>query len=464
MTEAKQNQKRPKQPKKDHPLTSSARLAALEALERVEKGGAYSNLLINEVVKRGQLNEKDRRLLTEILYGTIARQLLLDYYLSPFLKKPEKVDLWVRLLLRLSVFQMVYLDKVPDHGIINEAVEIAKFRGNPGAAKFVNGVLRSVQRQGIPSLEAITDPVERLSIEISMPRWLTEKLLAQLGEKETRKLGLSLLEPSHVSARVDTRFISREAAIASLAEEGIEAVASVVSPYGIVAQKGFLAGSRLFKEGKLTVQDESSMLVAPVLQVAPEHEVLDACAAPGGKTTHIATFLDKEAGGSVTALDIHRQKVKLIEENAQRLHVEDVVFPEQLDARTVSEHFRPEYFDRILVDAPCSGLGLMRRKPDIKYQKRPADFERLPVIQREILDSVAPTLKPGGLLVYSTCTITPEENQQVVASFLADHPEFQLEPLAVNEVVQEAVVGDLLTIYPQRFMTDGFFISCLKKV
>lgn len=465
MTEANQNRKKsPKQPKKAHPLTSSARLAALEALERVEKGGAYSNLLINEVVKRGQLNEKDRRLLTEILYGTIARQMLLDYYLSPFLKNSKKVDTWVRLLLRLSVFQMVYLDKVPDHGIINEAVEIAKFRGNPGAAKFVNGVLRNVQRQGLPSLDVIKDPVERLSIEISMPRWLTEKLLAQLGENETRKLGLSLLEPSHVSARVDTRFISREAAIASLAEEGIEAVASVVSPYGIVAQKGFLAGSRLFKEGKLTVQDESSMLVAPALQVAANHEVLDACAAPGGKTTHIATFLDSEAGGSVTALDIHQQKVKLIEENAQRLHVEDVVFPEQLDARTVSEHFRPAYFDRILVDAPCSGLGLMRRKPDIKYQKRPADFERLPTIQREILDSVAPTLKPGGLLVYSTCTITPEENQQVVNGFLADHPEFQLQPIAVNELVQEAIVGEMLTIYPQRFMTDGFFISCLKKV
>ena len=462
MTETKKSAK--KNSPKNHPLESSARLAALQALERVAKGGAYSNLLINEVVKQGRLSDKDRRLLTEILYGTIARQLLLDYYLTPFLKKSKKVDLWVRLLLQLSLFQMLYLDKVPDHGVINEAVEIAKYRGNPGAAKFVNGVLRNVQRQGVPEITAISDPIKRLATEISMPLWLTEKLVNQLGMEETRKLGLSLLEPSYVSARVDTRFISRESAIATLAQEGIEAVASLVSPYGIVAKKGFLAGSSLFKAGKITVQDESSMLVAPVLQVQADSEVLDACAAPGGKTTHIATFLNEEAGGSVTALDIHKQKVKLIAENAQRLHVENVVYPEQLDARTVGEHFRPDYFDRILVDAPCSGLGLMRRKPDLKYQKQPADFVRLPEIQLAILNSVAPTLKSGGLLVYSTCTITPEENQEVVVAFLASHPDFELQPIVANELVQGEIQDGLLTIYPQRFMTDGFFISCLKKV
>lgn len=445
-------------------LRHSARLAALTALERVAKGGAYSNLLINEVAKSGQLQDKDQRLMTEIVYGTIARQLLLDYYLSDFLKKAKKVEDWVQLLLRLSVFQMLYLDKVPDHGIINEAVEIAKYRGNPGTAKFVNGVLRNFQRQGAADLAAIKDPTDRLATEISMPRWLTEKLVAQLGVDRTRQLGLSLFDTSHVSARVDTRFLSREDAIDSLAADGIEARESAISPYGIVAEKGFLAGSFQFKMGRLTVQDESSMLVAPVLQVAPDNQVLDACAAPGGKTTHIATFLDTERGGQVTALDIHRQKVALIQENATRLHVQEVVKAQQMDARTVAENFAPESFDRILIDAPCSGLGLMRRKPDIKYGKAEADFARLPEIQRAILNSCATTLKKDGLLVYSTCTIAEEENQQVVAAFLADHPEFVLAEIAVNDLVAQEIHEGTLTIYPDTFGTDGFFISCLRKV
>lgn len=444
-------------------MKKSVRFVALHALERVEKGGAYSNLLINDAILKGKLSDKDARLLTGLVYGTISRQLLLDYYLSPFLKGAKKVDTWVRLLLRLSLFQLLYLDKVPDHAILNEATEIAKVRGNVGIGKFVNGVLRNVQRRGVPEIAAIEDPLERLATEISMPMWLTERFVQQIGEENTRKLGLSLFEVSHVSARVDLSSITRAEAIATLAEDGIKAEESIVSPYGIVAKKGFLAGSQLFHYGALTVQDESSMLVAPALQIEPAMKVLDACAAPGGKTTHIATFLDATAGGKVTALDIHSQKAKLIKENAARLRVEDVVTTQQLDAREAHEEFEAGTFDRILVDAPCSGLGLMRRKPDIKYQKQASDFERLPIIQGEILNSVAQTLKPGGLLVYSTCTILKEENQEVVARFLQAHPEFKLVPVVANERITSKLVDEMLTLYPQDFMTDGFFISCLKK-
>lgn len=441
----------------------SVRYAALEVLERVEKGGAYSNLLINEWNQKGKLNEKDSRLLTEMVYGTISRQLLLDFYLENFIKNAKKVEQWVRLLLRLSLYQMLFLDKVPTHAILNEAVEIAKARGNIGTSKFVNGVLRNIQRQGVAEISEISDPAKRLAIELSMPEWLVEKFIRQIGEEETRRLGLSLFTPSHVSARVDLRKISREEAIAVLQKEGIEARISEVSPYGIIAEKGFLAGSSLFKKGVLTIQDESSMLVAPALQIEPHHKVLDACAAPGGKTTHIATFLEKAAGGQVVALDIHQHKVQLIEENAQRLGVEDVVWGEKMDARQVRENFPAESFDRILVDAPCSGLGLMRRKPDIKYHKKPEDFQQLPKIQLAILESVAVVLKQEGILVYSTCTVTEEENQQVVAAFLEKHPEFEQLPVAANELVSQNLHEKMLTIYPQEFMTDGFFISCLRK-
>lgn len=444
-------------------VKKSVRYVALKALERVNQGGAYSNLLLRELIDKSKLNEKDGRLLTELVYGTISHQRLLAFYIQPFIMKAKKVDDWVKLLLELSVYQLLYLDKVPSHAVLNEAVEIAKGRGNEGIGRFVNGVLRTIQRQGVPSLETIEDPMERLSREISLPKFLTKKLVNEIGEEETLELGLSLFEPSHVSCRVDTRNITRDAALDILLEEGIEARKSDVSPYGIVADRGYIAGSSLFRYGLLTIQDESSMLVAPALQVEANHQVLDACAAPGGKTTHIATFLDAEEGGKVTSLDIHPHKVSLIEENAKRLHVSDVVEAKELDARAVSETFPENYFDRILVDAPCSGLGLMRRKPDIRYNKQPEDFRKLPVIQLDILESVAPSLKPDGILVYSTCTFAPEENQEVVAEFLNRHPEFSLVEVPVGNVVQSSIKNDMLTIYPHQYMTDGFFISCLRK-
>lgn len=441
----------------------SVRYVALEALERIQKGGAYSNLLLRDLIQKGDLNEKDARLLTELVYGTVSRQLLLDYYLTPFIQKAKKVEDWVRLLLQLSLYQMLYLDKVPSHAILNEAVEIAKTRGNIGVSKFVNGVLRNVQRQGVAELTQIKDPVTRLAVEISMPQWLVEKFIAEIGAERTRALGLSLFEPSQASARVMTNRITRAEALKRLQAEGIEAKESLISPVGIVGKKGFLAGSSLFKEGLLTIQDESSMLVAPALQVEPTNQVLDACGAPGGKTTHLATYLDANQGGKVTSLDIHAHKVRLIEENAARLGVTDVVETKVMDARTVNENFAPKTFDRILVDAPCSGLGLMRRKPDIKYNKKPSDFEQLPKIQLAILESVAPTLKAGGLLVYSTCTIIPEENQQVVEKFLAEHSDFEQLPFSASPALNQSITDQMLTLYPQDFQTDGFFISCLRK-
>lgn len=449
-----------KLPKK---IRHSARFLAFETIERVENGNAYSNLLLNEMIQSKDLSDKDRRLYTELVYGTISRKLTLEYFLQPFIKKAKKMDGWVKTLLLLSLYQFEYLDKIPDHAIINEAVEIAKGRGNVGIGKFVNGVLRTIQREGVPSIEQIKEPMERLAIEISMPAWLTEKLVAQIGFEATRELGLSLFEPSHVSARVDLRKMTREDCIAGLSEDGIEARESLVSPFGIIAAKGHLAGSRLFTYGLLTVQDESSMLVAPSMQIASDHVVLDACAAPGGKTTHIATYLDAEQGGKVLALDIHQHKIKLIKENAERLHVTDVVKTEQMDARLVGTEFPPDTFDRILVDAPCSGLGLMRRKPDIKYHKRPADFTQLPKIQLEILESVSQTIKQWGIITYSTCTIVREENEAVVAAFLAKHPNFERVEVAVDDYVKLAIHDEMLTIYPQMFQTDGFFICCLQR-
>ncbi|EPH98486.1 ribosomal RNA small subunit methyltransferase B [Enterococcus faecalis 13-SD-W-01] len=444
-------------------LKKSVRFIALEAIERVNKGGAYSNLLLNELIQKSGLDKKDAGLLTELVYGTLSRQQLLDFYLEPFIGQAKKVDSWVRSLLHLSIYQWRFLDKIPDHAILNEAVEIAKAQGNPGIGKFVNGVLRTILRKGLPDTATIQDPMERLATEISLPVWLTKKLANQIGYDETKKLGESLYTPSHVSGRVDTRRITREQAIGVLAEEHISAKESNVSPYGVVAEKGHLAASRLFAEGMMTVQDESSMLVAPAMQIQPSHQVLDACAAPGGKTTHIATFLDPDAGGEVTALDIHDHKVRLIEENADRLDVGDQIRTMKMDAREVSDHFAEQQFDRILVDAPCSGLGLMRRKPDIRYKKNAQDLTQLPEIQLAILESCAPTLKSSGILTYSTCTILKEENEDVVAAFLERHPDFEKVDVSTDPVLKSSINEKMLTIYPHQFYTDGFFICCLRK-
>lgn len=445
------------------PITKTVRFACLKALYRIEKGGSYSNLLVREFIETSQLSKVDAALFTEIVYGSIAYKYLLAYYLEPFTRKAKKIDDWVQLLLEMSVYQLFFLDKVPSHAILNEAVELAKAFGNPGIAKFVNGVLRNVQRQGKRDLNLMKDPIQRLSVEISMPKWLVEKLVSILGIEETRKLGQSLFLPSHASARVNRKFLSRQEAISRLKQEGIQAKLSQVAEDGIIAEKGFLAGSTLYQEGLLTIQDESSMLVAPILAPKEDDYVLDACAAPGGKTTHIASFLDSTKSGKILALDIHAHKIRLIEQNAKRLGVEKVVITKQLDARKIKETYPAETFDRILVDAPCSGLGLMRRKPDIKYQKKPEDFKQLPKIQLEILESAASVLKSNGRLVYSTCTIVPEENQAIIKQFLSKHPDFELVPIKVADYLAESLEEGMITIYPHQYHTDGFFISCLRK-
>ncbi|MCM3512716.1 MULTISPECIES: 16S rRNA (cytosine(967)-C(5))-methyltransferase RsmB [Carnobacterium] len=445
-------------------VKKTSRYLAMSILERTDKTGSYSNLLINEAIQKNKLNAADARLLTELVYGVLQRKLTLDFYLSPFLNEDKKIDAWVRNLLRLSIYQMIYLDKIPAHAILFEAVEVAKKKGHIGISKFINGVLRSAERKGFPDTETISDPIERLSIELSMPRWLVEKFTADIGLEETKHLGESLLRPSHSSARVNGKFLTVDEALEAMEEEGFDVRESVISPVGIVSDGGHFASSPLFQSGQLTIQDESSQLVAPALQIEPHHQVLDACAAPGGKTTHIASYLSAEEGGKVTALDLHEHKVALITENAKRMHVEDVVTAMKLDARNVDQEFSDEQFDRILVDAPCSGLGLMRRKPDIKYTKKEKDLLNLQKVQLGILEQVAPKLKVGGLLVYSTCTIANEENKDTIEHFLAAHEEFEKIPVVAAEALSKCVKDGFLQLYPHDFGTDGFFISCVRKI
>ncbi|WP_026585590.1 16S rRNA (cytosine(967)-C(5))-methyltransferase RsmB [Bacillus sp. J33] len=443
--------------------TKNVREAALELLETIEKNQSYSNLLLNNTIKKNEISQRDIGLLTELTYGTLQRRMTLDFYLEPFLKGNRKIESWVRQLLRLTLYQMVYLDKVPDRAAIFEAVEIAKRRGHKGISGMVNGVLRNVQRQGLPSLEQIENPVERISIETSHPVWLVRRWAEQLGLEEAKKMCEINLTAPLQTARINEVKASREECIALLEEEGFEVEASPFIPVAVKCLRGNLANSKAFKEGLITIQDESSMLVAYALGGSQDETVLDACAAPGGKSTHIAEKLQNT--GQVISLDLHEHKVKLINDNANRLGLSNIK-TNVLDSRKVQEHYEKESFDRILVDAPCSGLGVMRRKPDMKYTKKEEDLYHLQKVQRNLLAAVSPLLKKGGILVYSTCTVDKEENQHVVQSFLNENADFEGD-LSVKERMPKPIApfvnGFELQILPQDIGSDGFYIACLRK-
>ncbi|MDZ5711605.1 16S rRNA (cytosine(967)-C(5))-methyltransferase RsmB [Jeotgalibacillus haloalkalitolerans] len=437
----------------------SLREAALHILDQIDKNQSYSNLLLNHAIKKFEISKKDTGLLTEITYGTIQRKMTLDYYLEPFLKK--KVEGWVRNLLRLSLYQMLYLDRVPERAAIHEAVEIAKKKGHKGISGMVNGVLRSIQREGVRSVEEIQDPVIRISIETSHPEWLVKRWTAHFGLEKTKEMCEKNLIAPVQTARVNTSRISRQEALALLEQEGVEASESPIVPSGIRVKKGNIAHTSAYTDGFITVQDESSMLVAYALAPVPGESVLDMCAAPGGKTTHIAECLNNE--GEVLAFDLHEHKIKLIKENADRLKLKNVK-GEALDGRKLKERYPDKEFDRILVDAPCSGLGVLRRKPDIKYAKREQDLESLSSIQQELLHSAVNSLKKGGTLVYSTCTVDKEENEGTVKRFLGDHPEMSLTaPEHLPERIAGLAENNMLQIFPQDFDGDGFFIAVFKK-
>ncbi len=440
------------------------RYLAVNLLESIEQQQRYANLSLNHLLQHERLSDVDKHLVTRLVYGTIQWQLRLDYNWRAFVKTPDNLPIWVQMLLRMSLYQLFFLDKVPAHAILNEANEIAKTRDHGRYVKLVNAVLRHVQRAGEQDYQQIANDVERLSITSSVPLWLTQRLVEQYGFERCKNMLAVVNQPPHASARVNTLKTNRDEMLAELATTFTDIKPSEVSPVGLTAAGGNFAQTTAFKNGELTIQDESSMLVAPSLQVEPQHQVLDACSAPGGKTTHIATYLDPEQGGSITALDIHQRKLKLVEDNAQRLGVDDRLTTLPLDARKVDQTFADETFDRILVDAPCSGLGLMRRKPEIRYAKQEQDIARLPEIQGDILAAAAAKLKVGGLMVYSTCTILAAENQEVVQNFLNNHTNFTLTKVKAAQDINWAGDQEMFQLLLDDYQTDGFFIACLKRI
>ncbi|WP_100399390.1 16S rRNA (cytosine(967)-C(5))-methyltransferase RsmB [Bacillus sp. FJAT-44742] len=444
----------------------NVREVALDLLMRIEKEGAYSNLALNQALKEKSVPGKDTALLTELVYGTLKRRATLDFYLSPFIKKgTNSLDLWVLSLLRLSLYQMVYLERIPERAIIHEAVNIAKKRGHRGIAGMVNGVLRSIQRKGLPDPSSIDNPRERISIETSHPEWLLSLWEKAYGREEAEAMARKNLEPAPVTVRVNVLKTNKMELMKRLEEEGCQVREGRLSEDAVEIISGKVMMTETFQEGWCTIQDESSMLVARALAPEKGMKVLDACAAPGGKTTHAAERMGDS--GSITALDLHEKKINLINQQVQRLGITSVQ-SEALDARKLTEKFPEDSFDRVLVDAPCSGLGVIRRKPELKWEKSPEDIQRLPEVQKAILQEAGKVLKPGGRLVYSTCTVEANENEQVIKEFLEANPAFKFDETLIERLPERmknnpAAGGGQITILPHHYGTDGFYICSLTK-
>lgn len=440
---------------------NNPRYEAMQILNQVLNGGGYSNILINQCLSQQQLTTADQHLLVNLVYGVLQHKLTLDYFLEKYLQRQKHLQSWVQNLLRLSVYQMYYLDRIPDRAIFFEATQIAKAIGGQKVAGLITAVLRNLQRDGWRSLTELS-PLEHLSITASVPTWIIQSLKQQVGWQKTEKILTSLNQPPQISVRVNTNKITPKQLQTELEHDGFQVHPSQVSPGGLIIDKGSIIDSPWFQAGYCTMQDESSMLVAPALQVQKGMNILDACAAPGGKTTHIATYLNNSQE-QITALDLHAQKLRLIEQNARRLGVQQYITTKALDARQAGQEFSPQSFQRILVDAPCSGLGLLRRKPEIRYAKKAADLQQLAQIQLAILEAVAPLVALQGILLYSTCTILAPENQQVVAKFLKRNPEFSIIPVVTDWPLTQVHRGHFIQIYPDDYQTDGFFIAALQK-
>ncbi len=402
---------------------ANARELTLQALYRIEKEGAYTNQALKRLLHNPDLPDADRGFVTELLLGVVQNQLFLDYVIGQFSSvKLKKLSPWIHGILRLGVYQICLMDNIPDSAACNEMVKLAGKYSKGASRGFVNGVLRNVARKK-NELSYPEDPAEARSVRYSCPLWLTQKLTEQYGE-ETEEILQAGLKPYPATLRTNLLKISRETLKNRLQEEGIHTRIGEENEACLYVDGALhLEHSKAYKEGLFTLQNTSSMKAVEVLNPQKEEKILDLCAAPGGKTTYMGEKMENT--GEIVACDIHEHKIPLLKAAAERLGLSNVC-PVCKDA-TEYEPAWESVFDRVLADVPCSGIGVIHKKPDIKWNRTEEDVLALAETQKQILDNAAGYVKPGGVLVYSTCTILREENQEQIIGFLANHGEFSLE-------------------------------------
>lgn len=440
-------------------MEDKARYVAVKTLYDIEVEGSYSNIKLNENFKKYSLEALDRAFASEILYGTVRWKLRIDYLIQKFSKlRISKMSPWVLCCIRTAVYQIFFMDRVPDFAAVNQAVEITK-KNERKASSFVNGVLRNILRNKDEFNKIdIKDEIERISVYYSHPAWFVKMMVKEHGLDFTLELMKKNNTPSEFTIRVNTIKCSKDELKAIFLNKDVEAFDGFLDESMILKGYSMIERSEEFKNGFFTIQDESSMLCAKVLAPKPGQRILDMCSAPGGKATHMAELM--ENNGEIISIDIHEHKIDLIKKNAKRLGI-DIIKTKLMDSTMYFEEFN-EYADKVLVDAPCSGLGLLRKKPEIRWNTSYDDIIKLNKIQYSIIKNASKYVKKGGSLVYSTCTITREENENIVERFIKENNNFSMED--ISQFVPSGFKSDtskqgFIKLFPNLNKTDGFFIA-----
>jgi len=438
---------------------------AVEILDRVEEEGAYAEPLLDASLSgHPQTKLEDRRLITEIVYGTLRMRGQLDWVIECLYRgKFNAMDVSISNILRTGLYQLLFTERIPDFAIVDEAVEITKKIHRRGSG-LVNAILRNFIRKKdqIQYPEIEKDPAHHISIVHSHPLWMVKKLIEMFGVEETTAFCKANNQIPPITVRVNTLKTTRERTKKELSQHGFEVKETAFSPDGLIVSNRTTSvrETDAHTSGRIQVQDDASQLIGRLVSPKPGERVLDLCAGMGGKTAHLAAIMKNH--GSILAIDISKKQIDALSKNLKRLDV-TIVDTHMGDAREKPGKAFVESFDRVLIDAPCTGLGTLRRNPEIKWRALPADADKCSVLQKAILENAAPYLKRGGSLIYSTCTITGEENEEVIEDFTNRHPDFIC--IRPPDTINLSLVDDhgYFRSYPHRHGTDGFFGAVLCK-
>lgn len=435
---------------------ANARLVVLNALIKTEKDKAYSNLVIDSVLNNSMLNEVDSAFAAALYYGVLERMLTLDYIASKYSKiKISKLDVAVLCILRMGLYQIKFMDKVPNNAAVNESVKLCSLIKKTSAKGFINAVLRSFIRDNA-LIDLPNDKIDRISVEYSIPTWIVKSFANDYGLDNAKAIAKGFLQNNYLSIRVNTNKISSKDMLERLKQDGINAVASEFDENAIIIEKsGNIRKLFGYDEGLFHVQDVASQLCVKALDIHDDMRVLDICSAPGGKAFTAAQYTKND----IICCDLYEQKVEIIKKGAKRLGLDNVKAI-QNDASKYNAKLGE--FDRVLCDLPCSGLGILGKKPEIRY-KNVTFVDKLPLIQYDLLCNSVKYVKLGGLLFFSTCTLRNAENRDVAEKFLKNNPDF--EPVDVLSDVKRAIdePSNMLTLMPHIHNTDGFFISVFRR-
>ena len=430
-------------------MIDKTRELALKILYKIEQEKAYSNIVLNDELNknRKQLIEKDIGLISELVYGVTTWRLTLDTIIKKYSKiRLKKISPWILNILRIGIYQIIFLDKIPKSAAVNESVKLAKRYGHLSSSNFVNAILRKIEKKDFDELYQIKNDIERISKTTSMPEWMIKELLKNNNIEVVKQICENCNIKPKITIRVNSLKTTVNELIQILKEKHIECQKTNYENFVIINQIKNIENLDTFKQGLFTIQDISAGLTASILAPKKGEYILDACSAPGGKTTFLAELMQNE--GKIEAWDIHEHRTKLVDENAKRLGL-SIIQTKVKDA-TIYNKELTETFDKILLDVPCLGIGVIKRKPDIKWQRNHEDIIEITNIQKSILKNCSQYLKKGGYLVYSTCSIFTEENEKIIEDFLSQNDEF--------EIFENNVVNFL----PDK-EKDGFYICKLRK-